>query len=170
MSDINSVVSHHTAHAIKRRSWWPIRRDPSLCVGGFCVGVDVDVLYSFDLLCDGNWAKTFSNWFEKWIENNFKNDRPEFSNTSHFNLVRSFKRRIEPNVCASDKSFYVFLPILCPFTVYRNVTTGLRSMNSSFIPISIALWETFYIWSSLSLSLVKGFQFDALKMALESNL
>ena len=102
------------------------------CVGVFCVGVGV--LDSFDLLGDWNWAKTFSNWFEKWIENNFKNDRPEFSNTSHFNLVRSFKRRIEPNVCASDKSFSSvftrFYPIFDPLQVF---SIHFRSIAGPFL-------------------------------------
>ena len=103
------------------------------CVGVFCVGV----LDSFDLLGDWNWAKTFSNWFEKWIENNFKNDRPEFSNTSHFNLVRSFKRRIEPNVCASDKSFSSV------FTPFYPIFDQLPVFLSIFGPFPVHFWSVF---------------------------
>ena len=103
------LPTHHS----RTESWWPIRRD--VCSDDVQAFLCRRVLNSFDLLGNWNWAKTFSNWFKKWIENNFKNDRPEFSNTSHFNLVRSFERRIEPNVCASDKSF---LSVFTRFSVY----------------------------------------------------
>ena len=103
------LPTHHS----RTESWWPIRRD--VCSDDVQAFLCRRVLNSFDLLGNWNWAKTFSNWFKKWIENNFKNDRPEFSNTSHFNLVRSFERRIEPNVCASDKSFF---SVFTRFSVY----------------------------------------------------
>ena len=62
-------------------------------------------LDALNSLLNANRAETLSNGLEKGIEDNFEDDRPEFTNTAHFDFVTSFERWIEPNMCARHESF-----------------------------------------------------------------
>jgi len=60
---------------------------------------------AFHFFWDINRAQRSAAWLEEGIEDDLQDDTPELGHASHLDFVRSFERRVNPDMSASNTGF-----------------------------------------------------------------